>query len=68
MIPLPLVFQPAIDMAPGRIVVGPVDNAALRVVFVYTVKRYLVALFQTRQARGEVDVVRHQHGVLRIQL
>ena len=50
-------------MAAGRVVVRPVDHAALGVVFVFAGKAHRVAALQTRNARREVDIVCHQYGL-----
>jgi hypothetical protein len=54
-------------MAAIRVAMGPVDDTALFVPFVFTVKRHRVALAQTLDARGDVDIVGHQHGLARSQ-
>ncbi|MNF14919.1 hypothetical protein D3C80_2173130 [compost metagenome] len=47
-------------MAAGRIMVGPVDHATLGVPFVLAEKTHLIAFAQAVDARGQVDIVRHQ--------
>ena len=50
-------------MAAGRVVVRPVDHAALGVIFVFAGKAHRVAALQTRNTRREVDIVCHQYGL-----
>lgn len=63
LIPLTIMLQPAIRMTAGRVVVRPVDHAALGVVFVFAGKAHRIAALQTRNARREVDIVCHQYGL-----
>ena len=50
-------FQPAVCVAAGGVAVRPVDDAALPVPFVFTVKADGVARFQAVYSGGKVGVV-----------
>ena len=47
-------------MVTGWIVVGPVNNAALRVPFVHTIERDGISRFQRRNSRCQVNVMRDE--------
>jgi hypothetical protein len=58
-----LVFDPAADVRATRIAMGPVNHAAARVPLVLAVDAHAVTAAQRFDPAGQVDVMRHQHGL-----
>jgi len=52
--------EPTNFMATGRIMVSPVNHAALRVPFIHTIKRNGISRFQRRNSRRQVNVVSNE--------
>ena len=63
-----VMFQPAIDMATGGVVVRPVDDAALGIPFVFTVELHKIALIQRINSRCHINIVGDQYRLARRQL
>ena len=59
---LPIVLQPSRRMTSVRIVVGPVDETALRIPVILALERDRIASLQWRHATREIDVVSEEHG------
>jgi len=56
-----VVLEPACDMPTLWIVMGPVNDAALRIRFKLTIERHQVTVAQRRYSRRKIDIVRDQH-------
>ena len=52
--------EPTDFMASDGIVVGPVNNAAFRVPFIYTIERNGISHFERRNSRRQVNVVSNE--------
>ena len=65
---LPLVFQPTCDMPAIRVVVGPVNDTALRVPFVLAKKFYRVPCSQGIDSRSQVNVMTDQNCLAGVEL
>ena len=55
-----LMFEPTSYMLPRRVVVRPVDHAALFVPHVFAVEAHTIAFLQPGDPRCDVDVVRNE--------
>ena len=56
-------FEPAAGMTSCGVVMCPVNNTALFVPFVFTVKADPIAGAQSVDARCKIDIVRNQDGL-----
>ena len=60
-------FEPTCDVVARRVMMRPVYYTATLIPFVNSVKRYFLASLQVRNTWREIDIVRNEQRVARIQ-
>lgn len=55
--------EPARLVAPVWVMVGPVNNATLRIPLVHAIEGNRVPRFQRRNSGSQIDVVRNENGL-----